>query len=89
MKEVLCPLNRNMSNNVSYFEVRFKAGFSCMRKLIFALQTDYVTLLCANKSTCLKVWYQLLVPLPEAIIGHSWNNLCSCMTVLNIFKSSG
>ena len=39
-----------MSNNVNYFEVRFKASFSGMPELIFALQTDYATLLCTNKS---------------------------------------
>ena len=38
-----------MANNVNYFEVRFKASFSGMPKLIFALQTDYATLLCTNR----------------------------------------
>ena len=71
MKEVLCTLNRNMSNNVNYFEVRFKAGFSCMRKLIFALQTDYVTLLCTNKSLVsrfgINYWFPCLKPLSVTV----------------------
>ena len=68
MKEVLCTLNtlRNMSNNVNYFEVRFKASFSGMPKMIFALQTDYATLLCTSKSLVswlgINYWFPCLKP---------------------------
>ena len=39
-----------MSNNFNYVEVGFKVSFSGIPKFIFVLQTDYATLLCANKS---------------------------------------
>ena len=56
-----------MSNNFTYVEVRFKASFSGIPKLIFVWQTDYATLLRANKSLVsrfgINYWFPCLKPL--------------------------